>query len=286
MTPDEFCAQRLRESGSDVHYSLLFLPASARRAATAVYACMQEIAEIHDEARDPVVAHTKIEWWREEIIRLYDGQARHPVTRALAPVLDADGPQRDQFFALLNETARSFGPMRYPDFVALHEHCHRIGAASTRLVASVLGGTAAPTHDALAALGAAMRLHEILGRVGQDVRRGRLFLPTEDLHRFEVPEHDILNARHSPAFEMLMAFEIERARQRLDDALAGLPASTHAARLPLLIRTALLRAQLDEIRRDGCRVLERRVTLTPLRKLWIAWATRLHLRRPARRGTS
>jgi len=279
MTPDDYCADRVRESDPDVHYSLLFLAPAVRRAVTAVYACTREIAEINTETHDPIVARTKVEWWREEIVRLYANQARHPATRALMPVVAAHGLQREHFFTLLDETARSFGPVRYPEFEALYEHCRRSGATATLLVAGVLGSTDPATHNALATLGAAMRLADILSRVGQDVRHERLFLPAEDLRRFEVSEQDVLSARHSPAFEALMAFEIERAERQFASARTRLPARDRPAQLPLLIQAALLRAQLAEIRRDGCRVLERRVTLTPLRKLWTAWTTRRHERR-------
>jgi phytoene synthase len=277
MTPDDYCADRI--AGSDVHYSLIFLAPALRRAVTAVYACTDEIAEINTETQDPVVAHTKIEWWRDEIARLYDRQARHPTARALMPVVAAHELPREHFLALLDETARSVGPVRFADFEALHEHCRRMGATTTRLVAGVLGSTDPATDDALATLGAAMHLADRLRRLGQDVRHERLFLPLDDLRRFDVAEQELLTARPSPALKALMAFEIERTGRQFDNALKRLPARERPAQLPLLILAALRRAHLEEVRREGCRVLERRVALTPLRQLWIAWSTRRQERR-------
>jgi phytoene synthase len=88
-----------------------------------------------------------------------------------------------------------------------------------------------------------------------------------------VPAADILNGRQTPQFTALMQFQDQRARGYYDRALAALPASDRRAQRPGLIMAAIYKTLLDEIGRDGFHVLTQRISLTPLRKFWIAWRT-------------
>ncbi|HMY07716.1 MAG TPA: squalene/phytoene synthase family protein, partial [Accumulibacter sp.] len=124
-------------------------------------------------------------------------------------------------------------------------------------------------HD----LGMAFQLTNIIRDVGEDARRGRIYLPIDELQRFEVPAAEILDARYSDNFRRLIEFQIERAERFYEQALASLPAGDRQAQRPGLVMAAIYRTLLDEIRRDGCQVLSQRTSLTPLRKLWIAWRT-------------
>ena len=93
------------------------------------------------------------------------------------------------------------------------------------------------------------------------------------MQRFQVTAADILNARHSDNFRRLMDFQIERAESYYAQAIGALPAIDRRAQRPGLVMAAIYRTLLDEIKRDGCQVLSQRTSLTPIRKLWIAWRT-------------
>ncbi|MDA0235685.1 MAG: squalene/phytoene synthase family protein, partial [Proteobacteria bacterium] len=116
-------------------------------------------------------------------------------------------------------------------------------------------------------------LTNIIRDVGEDARRGRIYLPIEDLQRFKVPAKDLLEARYSDAFRELMAFQAERAEKFYDQAFAQLPAIDRKAQRPGLVMAAIYRTLLREIARDGFLVLDRRTSLTPLRKVWLAGTT-------------
>jgi len=109
--------------------------------------------------------------------------------------------------------------------------------------------------------------------VGEDARKGRIYIPDDELARFGVSASDIIALRQSDAFADLMRFQIERAQRSYAEAMEMLPAEDRRAQRPGLMMAAIYRALLDEIQRDGCRVLSHRTTLTPIRKLWIAWRT-------------
>jgi phytoene synthase len=275
MTPDDYCEAKTGGKGTSLHYSLMFAPPAPRRAVTAVYAFMREVGEIADECHDPGVAQTKFTWWVEEIARLYDGKPRHPVAQALAPAVSAHGIEQRQFLTVIQETAAAFAHGGYGDFDTLKGHCQRTGGTAMGMAAAILGITDIATHRYAEMLGTALELTDILSNLGQDLRRERLSLPLDDLQRFGVGDNDLFALRQTPAFEQLMQFETQRNLEQYDQALRQLPKADRAAQLPGVILANIARAQLGELKRDGFHVLERRVALTPLRKFWIAWRTRL-----------
>ncbi|RMH11383.1 MAG: squalene synthase HpnD, partial [Gammaproteobacteria bacterium] len=83
MTPEKYCQQKAAKSGSSFYYSFLLLPEARRKAITALYAYCREVDDVVDECREPQVALVKLNWWREEVARLFQRRPRHPVTRAL-----------------------------------------------------------------------------------------------------------------------------------------------------------------------------------------------------------
>src|SRR4029077_8416898 len=101
----------------------------------------------------------------------------------------------------------------------------------------------------------------------------RIYLPMEEMKRFDVAASDVLNFRQSENFTRVMQYQAERAMQCYDEALALLPREDRRAQRPGLVMAAIYRALLREIGRDGYRVLGQRIALTPIRKLWIAWRT-------------
>ena len=141
------------------------------------------------------------------------------------------------------------------------------------LSASIFGVTNPRTLEYAEKLGLAFQLTNIIRDVGEDARKGRIYLPVSELQQFDVKAAEILNARHSDKFERLMKFQAERAQRLYDEAFALLPKEDRRAQRPGLIMAAIYRTVLDEIERDGFKVLTQRTSLTPIRKLWLAWKT-------------
>jgi len=273
MTPDEYCQQKAARSGSSFYYSFLFLPAAQRRAITALYAFCREVDDVVDECQDPQLAATKLAWWRQEVARLARGQAQHPVSQALQAASSEYGLPPEQLQEIIDGMEMDLQQSRYLDFRALSLYCHRVAGVVGLLAAEIFGYQDRRTRKYAHDLGLAFQLTNIIRDVGEDARRGRIYLPIDELQRFEVPAADILNARHTENFRRLMNFQVERAESYYAQAIAQLPAVDRRQQRPGLVMAAIYRTLLDEIRRDGCQVLRQRTSLTPLRKLWIAWRT-------------
>ena len=122
-------------------------------------------------------------------------------------------------------------------------------------------------------LGLAFQLTNIIRDVGEDARKGRIYLPVNELQQFGVTAADLLNARHSDKFESLMRFQVARAQAGLRRGLRAAAEGRPARPAPGLMMAAIYRTVLDEIERDNFHVLNQRISLTPLRKLWLAWKT-------------
>ncbi|MCS7101791.1 MAG: presqualene diphosphate synthase HpnD [Burkholderiaceae bacterium] len=273
MTPDEYCQQRAAASGSSFYYAFLFLPPPRRRAITALYAFCREVDDAVDAVSEPSVAQAKLAWWREEVERLYAGTPQHPVTRALAPHLAPFSITRERLLQILEGMMMDLRQTRYLDYAGLQRYCHLVAGVVGELAAGIFGDPSPATLEYARRLGQALQLVNILRDVGEDARRGRVYLPLQDLQRFGVSVADVLAARYVPGFAPLMAFEAQRARGLFREALAALPPAERPAQRPGLIMGALYFALLEELERVQFRVLHQRIALTPLRKLWIAWRT-------------
>jgi phytoene synthase len=273
MTPDEYCQQKAAGSGSSFYYAFLFLPPERRRAITALYAFCREVDDAVDESTDAQLAHAKLAWWRQEIAGLFAGNPQHPVTRALQPALAPFGITAERLDEIIDGMEMDLTQTRYLDFVGLERYCYHVAGVVGLLAAGIFGYKDARTLDYAKNLGTAFQLTNIIRDVGEDARKNRIYLPMEDLQRFHVTAADILNARRGEAFVALMRFQVERAQSYYDKALAALPATDRRAQRPGLIMAAIYRALLVEIEREGFQVLRLRTSLTPLRKLWLAWKT-------------
>jgi phytoene synthase len=273
MTPEEYCQQKAASSGSSFYYSFMFLPPNRRRAITALYAFCREVDDVVDECQDLQIASTKLAWWRQEVAKLYSGKPEHPVTQALVPVIAEFSVPQEQLLEIIDGMEMDLQQSRYLDFKALSLYCYRVASVVGLLAAEIFGFQDRKTLKYAHDLGMAFQLTNIIRDVGEDARRGRVYLPMDELKRFEVPVADILNARHSDNFRKLMELQIERAEQFYAQAMSMLPAVDRKTQRPGLVMAAIYRTLLEEIKNDGCLVLNQRTSLTPIRKLWIAWRT-------------
>ena len=273
MTPDEYCQQKAAASGSSFYYSFLFLPPERRRAITALYAFCREVDDIADEASDVAIARTKLAWWRTEVANLFAGHPQHPVTRALEPFVAAYGLDGARLNEIIDGMEMDLVHHRYADFEALRRYCHLVAGVVGQLSATIFGFRNPATLQYAENLGLAFQLTNIIRDVGEDARRDRVYLPAEELAKFGLNAEDIVERRDTPAFRSLMAEQARRAAGFYERAFAALPPEDRASQRAGLVMAAIYRALLDEIGRDGYAVLDKRISLTPLRKLWIAWKT-------------
>jgi phytoene synthase len=273
MSPDDYCQQKAAQSGSSFYYSFLFLAPERRRAITALYAFCREVDDTVDECTDVTIARTKLAWWRKEVAAMGSGVPSHPVTKALQPHMATFSLESEHLLAIIDGMEMDLDQTRYLDFPGLQKYCWHVASVVGILSAKIFGVTNPQTLAYAEKLGLAFQLTNIIRDVGEDARKGRIYLPVNELQQFNVTAADILNARHSENFEKLMQFQATRAQNYYDEAFALLPKEDRRAQRPGLIMAAIYRAVLKEVEHDGFHVLNQRISLTPIRKLWLAWIT-------------
>ncbi|ACD16291.1 Squalene/phytoene synthase [Paraburkholderia phytofirmans PsJN] len=268
---DEYCQQKAAPPGSSTYYALRQAPAASQPLLTALFALRREFEETVKETSDPAIGRTKLAWWQNELAALAAGTPSHPVSKALAAYLPDVKAEYPMLQALLAGFEMDLDQARYLDYPNLRRYVQGVGGTFASLVARATAKDAAQASTWSAALGEALLLAQFVVETGNDARHGRIYIPIDEMQRFNVTAADLINRKYSDAFTELMRFETKRARDALQTALGAVPAGERRTQRTLVAQAALALALLDEIERDGYHVLHQRIALTPIRKLWIAW---------------
>lgn len=271
MSPDEYCQEKTASSGSSFYHSFRFLPPQKRRAITALYAFCREVDDVVDECREPEVARASLNWWRQEVARLFHDTPQHPVSRALKPLLSDFDLAEEHFLEIIDGMEMDLENMRYETFAQLSLYCYRVASVVGLMAAEIFGyqdrHTLKYAHD----LGMAFQLTNILRDIREDALRGRCYLPADEMARCGVTVEDISHGRQHEGMKQLLTIQAERAQGFYDKAFAQLPEQDRYAQLSGVVMAEIYHALLQRIREQDYPVLERRVTLPLWQKLWLAW---------------
>jgi 15-cis-phytoene synthase len=271
MTPLEYCKDKVARSGSNFTLSFLFLPRNKKNAMIALYAFCREVDDVVDECTDYQVAQTTLNWWKSEVAQLYAGTPQHPVTKALQPMVKEFNLAQEHFLEIIDGMEMDLKFNRYEDFKQLQLYCYRVASVVGLLSAQIFGFTNRKTLKYAHDLGMAFQLTNIVRDVGEDARRGRIYLPLDELSKAKVTEDDIINSRESPAVRALIDFQIERAERFYDKALLQLPVEDAKQQRIGLMMAAIYRTLLREIHAGGSeKVLNSKTIIPPFRKLTLA----------------
>ena len=274
MKPIDYCKQKVAQSGSSFTVSFLFLPRDRRHAMTALYAFCREVDDVVDECTDYNVAQIKLNWWKSEIQNCYDKKPQHPVSHALQPFISTFNLDKAHFLAIIDGMEMDLKFNRYEDFEQLHLYCYRVASVVGLLTANILGYknklTLKYAHD----LGMAFQLTNIIRDVGEDARRGRIYIPLDELKKANVSEADILQSRETSQVKALMETQIQRAETYYDNALRQLPSEDTSTQRAGLMMASIYHALLKEIKQMSAeKVLNRKTSIPPFRKIWLATRT-------------
>ena len=273
MTPDDYCQEKAASSGSSFYYSFLFLPPDQRKAITALYAFCREVDDIVDECSEPHIARVKLQWWRDAIRETFAGNPQHPVQIALsAPIKSFQLPMK-HFLEIIDGMEMDLDHNRYATFDELYLYCYRAASVVGLLAARIFGYQDPAVLDYAENLGMAFQLTNIIRDVKEDAARNRIYIPQQELQQFGVKESDILESRVTDAMTDLLRFQSERAKQYYEKAFAFLPEQDRYSQRSGLIMAAIYLNTLQVIEQNNTRVLEGRISLTPIKKLWLAWKT-------------
>lgn len=260
-------------SSSNFYYSFLFLPPEQKDAITSIYAFCREVDDIVDECSDPDIAQQKLIWWGTEVDRIFNGSPQHPISKKLAVAVHKFGLQRAWFDETLQGMVMDLRYHGYETFEDLKLYCHCVASTVGMLAATVFGYKNSATLEYAKQLGIAFQLVNIIRDVGEDARRGRIYLPENYMAEFGIQPSELLNLhiQNNEKFHALMSKMAKLAREYYNAAMQLLPPEDRATQLSGIIMANIYFEILKQIENANFAVLNHKITITPLRKLWIAW---------------
>jgi phytoene synthase len=262
-----YCRQVARTRARNFYYSFVPLSAPQRAAMCAIYAFMRYCDDLSDE---PGATRSAIEHWRADLDAALDGRfSGHPVWPAFHDAVERFGIPRQYFHEMIDGVASDLEPRRFETFEQLYRYCYQVASVVGLTVVHIFGFESPAALPLAEKCGIAFQLTNILRDIREDVERGRLYLPAEDLRRFGVTEADLRAGNRNAAFLQLMRFETARARSYYDESRPLMDLVHRQSRASLRALVGIYSALLDRISRRNFDVFSGRIRLSALQKSWI-----------------
>lgn len=251
------------------YFATRFFPSELARAAHAVYWFCRTTDDLVDETPSVDQGRRDLEEWTVALRDALDGRrVDSPVLRLFAHTVAEHSIPDEYPFELIEGMRMDLNGIRYDNFADLRLFCYRV-ASVVGLMMSYVIGFEGPALGHAIDLGIAMQLTNILRDIGEDLDRGRIYLPREEMARFGYTEADLRARQRNDAFLALMQFQIERARQYYALAEPGISMLSPKGRFAVKVASDVYREILAEIDHSGCDVFDRRAVVPPLRKYWL-----------------
>jgi phytoene synthase len=261
----QFCKHLTRHHSKSFFFSTLFLPAEKRKAVYALYAFCRTSDDTVDMAEDNPV-RALAEWVQK--VRMSPPPADNPVLLAWNDTQQRYNLSSEIVDELLAGVAMDLTINRYATFADLWLYCYRVASVVGLLSIGILG--TAPDADPYAIKqGVALQMTNILRDVGEDARRGRVYIPIEDLETFGLSVDDILQERYSEAFCDLMRFEIARTHRLYEESWPGIALLPKESRLAVGVASRVYRGILAKIEQNNYDAFNHRAYLTLTEKFFL-----------------
>jgi phytoene synthase len=263
----KFCEALARSKARNFYPAFRLLPGPQRRAMCALYAFMRVADDLTDEAGERSSKQAALSGWRSDFRNALEGKYTHPLHPALHHALSTYSIPSDYLYAVLDGVEMDLFQETYATFEDLYKYCYRVASAVGLACIHVWGfhGADAPKYAEKA--GIAFQLTNILRDLKEDAERDRVYLPEEDLRRFDYTADDLRHGRRSENFRALMEFQVKRAREYYN---ASEPLSTllePAGRGVFRVLSRTYRSLLDAIERHGYDVFGDKIKVSRWRKM-------------------
>jgi 15-cis-phytoene synthase len=263
----DYCRRVARKRAKNFYYSFLLLSAQQRKAMCAIYAFMRYCDDLSDE---PGATRAAMERWRGELEEALEGRfSGHPVWPAFHHTVRRFGIPHDYFREMIAGVASDLEPRRIETFDELYRYCYQVASVVGLTIIHIFGFDTRRALPLAEKCGIAFQLTNILRDIREDAERERIYLPREDLCRFDVSGEDLRSGKHTEAFVRLMRFEAARARSYYEESMPLLDLVHPRSRSSLWALITIYSRLLERIERTGYDVLSRRVRLSALEKSWI-----------------
>jgi len=279
-TAYESCRQVTADFAKSFYLSTMLMSAEKRRAIWAIYVWCRRTDELVDGAEAANTTNATLDEWGERLDGLFAGKPQDDFDVALVDTLERYSLDIQPFRDMIEGQRMDLYRNRYETYEELELYCYRVAGTVGLMSTTIMGidesnlnapwnrsrSPYLPEKEAVA-LGIANQLTNILRDVGEDRSRGRIYLPLEDLHRFNYTEKDLMNGVVDDRWRALMKFQIDRARKVFVEADRGISYLNEDARWPVWAASMTYSWILGAIERNGYDVFSKRAYVSTRRKL-------------------
>ena len=276
----QHCRRLTRQTAKNFYYSFLTLPADVRRDMYALYAYMRVCDDLGDDMTVPLEERrANLAEWRNSVTDAFDsGSSPHPVLPALADVVRRRNVPTEPLLDVIDGVEMDLSPVAFETFAQLENYCYHVAGAVGLCCIHVWGFQGEAAREHAIQCGLAFQLTNILRDLAEDADNGRVYLPREDLDRFEYSPADLAARVNDHRFQQLMTFEVERARNFYKQSQPLADSLDPVGRPVLLAMRRIYGGLLTEIERRDYDVFTRRVSLPKWKKLTIAGSSLWNVR--------
>jgi phytoene synthase len=265
-------AAKVQASGTSFYSAMRLLPQARRDAMFAIYAFCREVDDIADEPAEVADKRRRLDGWRTEIARLYEGMPQHPIARALLPCVQQFKLRHEDFLAVIDGMEMdAVEDIVAPPMETLDLYCDRVASAVGRLSVRAFGATEPEADQVAYHLGRALQVTNILRDLGEDAERGRLYLPRELLAGAGILEREPMKVVAHPKLPEACQALARKARQHFAGAHVAMAACAKGPMRPAAIMGGVYRAILERLVRADWQDPFVRVSLPKWQKIWLAF---------------
>ena len=271
LSPEAYCKQKTRASGSSFAYAFGFLSKPQCRAMMALYAFCREVDDIADEIEDKQEAERQIAEWHDEITRVFQDQASHPVGHELHWAIQHFAWDKELFYEMLDGMLSDISGKAFVKESDLTLYCYRVAGVVGLLTIDIFGYEKRQARHFATTLGNSLQLTNILRDIQEDMQRGRIYLPQVERIRFNITDQDIYDGKMNDNMQSLLSHYAEKAESAYQQALEQLPIEDRISLRPAIMMAAIYYAQLKRIKSFNFDIWQHSGRIPSWKKMLIAW---------------
>jgi len=260
-----------KNSNTNFYYSFSLLPKHKREAINTVYAFCRYTDDIVDEGTDDRSKAIHLKRWRQELGKAIGRQSSYPMLNQLITTARRFNIPVEHFYELIRGMELDLSKNRYDTFEDLREYCYLVASSVGLMCRQIFGYKNESTREYAINLGIALQLTNIIRDVKDDAKKGRIYIPREDMERFGYTEDDLLNFRYTPEFVNLMRFQFDRACSYFDAAHNALRDEDKRFFFAARVMWSIYAHVLRRIERRNFNVFEGHISISTILKLLITF---------------
>lgn len=267
-TPIQYCYEKVAAHGSPVYYSIKKVKLEKRDNLIIIEAFYQELENVLLKNSDVELAYQQLHWWKSEVIKIPQGLATHPVTRAMK---DANLTDVQRYFDMIDGIEQTLAFQSFDTFEDVVVHIMRTGGARELLLLDLLNLPDKIPQEIIYQYSMVIELVKYIQNLRYYVRRGLMMFPQDELQKFQVSTELLQYFKTTPEIKNFLVSQVEKITLAYQKANASLTPLMRDQLIHLRARCDLAIATLHEIQQSGFTVLENFIQLTPLKMWWVAY---------------